>query len=125
MTVNNHTVISLFHILVTGPVFVYLAMKKYRNEPISTTWSLGLMVFLGIAWLYLLSKLWTYYKLTGSVTSAIQTGWIYSLHVLVIVPLLAWVLLLGNQLSSSVAGFTLFSIGSLAIVYHLFKLFMM
>jgi hypothetical protein len=109
---NVHTIISLFHILIFGTLFLYVGIKRDKIQK----WLFTLLFYLGIVVFF-----YHIYK----VYSKVKTGksyWIYLLHIIIIAPLLVWVGYNGKNTSRKYFEILLI-LGFASIGYHGYYLF--
>ncbi|AAC96498.1 hypothetical protein PBCV1_A130R [Paramecium bursaria Chlorella virus 1] len=100
--------VSIFHVLFTGPLFVYLGKVK-PQIPLVYHIILALGIALGIYFLYKI------------LIEKHKSPWIV-LHLLLFVPLLVWIGLMGTAAPPFLFSI-LVAIGCAAIGYHGIKLF--
>jgi hypothetical protein len=120
---NSHVMISLFHILVTGPLFIYLGYKAQTQSYAKIPLLVGI-IFVGFAFLYLLWKLYSGYD---GLMEMIRSGWIYLFHVLLVFPILLYIMV-GWYMRPSIPlhSFEIFCLvifGLLAVMFHVYKMF--
>jgi hypothetical protein len=109
---NYHNVISLFHIILFGGLFLYVGIKK-TNIP---NWLFTLLFYLGIVvFFYHIYKVYSKVKVGKSY-------WIYLLHIIIIAPLLVWVGYKGKNTSRKYFEILLI-LGFASIGYHGYYLF--
>jgi hypothetical protein len=110
MTLDKHTLISLFHVLFVGPLLLYVGMSKGDLSNVAL-WSI-LVVGIGVG-LFHLSKV---------ITLGLTRGWIYALHAFIFAPLIVYVGALGKN--SFIAAFSVLKMLAFATIgYHGLYLF--
>jgi hypothetical protein len=107
MAFDTHTIIHLFHILIVGPLFLYVGIKGTSIPPAMFPFLLGLGGFIIAYHSYLA------YKKYNLGTSA----WVNYIHIFIIGPLLVYI---GYQNENTSRKFfeILLMLGMAAIGYH-------
>lgn len=107
MKLDAHSIISLFHILFVGPLFLYVGIKATKIPKIMFPILLGLGAFIIVYHFYLA------YKKTKDGKSA----WVNYIHALIIGPLLVYIGYTGLDTSRKFFEI-LMMLGMAAIGYH-------
>ena len=107
--VHNHVIVQWLHVLVFGPLFIYLAIRRSSVKPIiyPIVFCIGILVIL-----------YHGYKMTKNP----RWGHIYLLHILVIAPSLLAIGYYKDKTNYMVYDYLLL-LGSAAIGYNLMKLY--
>jgi len=112
MKLDPYIIVSLFHILLVGPLFLYVAIKASNNPKWMFPFLLGLGAFIIVYHAYL-----GYKKIMLG-----KSAWVNYIHVLLVGPLLVYIGY--NGLDTSRKFFEmLMMLGMAAIGYHGYYLF--
>jgi hypothetical protein len=107
MMFDKHTIIHLFHILLVGPLFIYVGIKRETIPKQMFPFLLVLGVFITLYHIYL-----AYNKFKQG-----QSAWVNYIHFLIVGPLLVYI---GYQSLDTTRKFfeMLLLLGMAAIGYH-------
>ena len=104
---DKHTIIHLFHILLVGPLFIYVGIKRETIPKLMFPFLLVLGAFITLYHIYL-----AYNKLKQG-----QSAWVNYIHFLIIGPLLVYIGYQGLETSRKFFEILLL-LGMAAIGYH-------
>lgn len=107
MKLDAHSIVSLFHILLVGPLFLYVGIKATGIPKILFPILLGLGAFIMAYHFYL-----AYKKMSEG-----KSAWINYIHILIIGPLLVYIGYTGLNTSRKFFEI-LMMLGMAAIGYH-------
>ena len=107
MKLDAHTIISLFHVFLVGPLFLYVGIKAANNPKWMFPILLGLGAFIIVYHTYL-----GYKKVMGG-----KSAWVNYIHVLLVGPLLVYIGYNGLETSRKFFEM-LMMLGMAAIGYH-------
>jgi hypothetical protein len=104
---DKHTIIHLFHILLVGPLFIYVGIKRETIPKLMFPFLLVLGAFITLYHIYL-----AYNKLKQG-----QSAWVNYIHFLIIGPLLVYIGYKGLETTRKYFEMLLL-LGMAAIGYH-------
>lgn len=104
---DKHTIIHLFHILLIGPLFIYVGIKRETIPKLMFPFLLVLGAFITLYHIYL-----AYNKLKQG-----QSAWVNYIHFLIIGPLLVYIGYQGLETTRKYFEMLLL-LGMAAIGYH-------
>ena len=104
---DKHTIIHLFHILLVGPLFIYVGIKRETIPKLMFPFLLVLGAFITLYHIYL-----AYNKLKQG-----KSAWVNYIHFLIIGPLLVYIGYQGLETSRKFFEILLL-LGMAAIGYH-------
>ena len=104
---DKHTIIHLFHILLVGPLFIYVGIKRETIPKLMFPFLLVLGAFITLYHIYL-----AYNKLKQG-----QSAWVNYIHFLIIGPLLVYIGYQGLETSRKYFEMLLL-LGMATIGYH-------
>jgi hypothetical protein len=104
---DKHTIIHLFHILLVGPLFIYVGIKRETIPKLMFPFLLVLGAFITLYHIYL-----AYNKLKQG-----QSAWVNYIHFLIIGPLLVYIGYQGLETTRKYFEMLLL-LGMAAIGYH-------
>ena len=104
---DKHTIIHIFHILLVGPLFLYVGIKRETIPKLMFPFLLVLGAFITLYHIYL-----AYNKLKQG-----QSAWVNYIHFLIIGPLLVYIGYQGLETSRKFFEILLL-LGMAAIGYH-------
>ena len=107
MNFDKHTIIHLFHILLVGPLFLYVGIKRETIPKLMFPFLLVLGAFITVYHMYL-----AYNKFKHG-----QSAWVNYIHFLIIGPLLVYIGYQGLETSRKFFEILLL-LGMAAIGYH-------
>lgn len=107
MNFDKHTIIHLFHILLVGPLFIYVGIKRETIPKLMFPFLLVLGAFITLYHIYL-----AYNKLKQG-----QSAWVNYIHFLIIGPLLVYIGYQGLETTRKYFEMLLL-LGMAAIGYH-------
>jgi hypothetical protein len=107
MNFDKHTIIHLFHILLVGPLFLYVGIKRETIPKLMFPFLLVLGAFITLYHIYL-----AYNKLKQG-----QSAWVNYIHFLIIGPLLVYIGYQGLETTRKYFEMLLL-LGMAAIGYH-------
>jgi RsiW-degrading membrane proteinase PrsW (M82 family) len=102
--------IKYAHILLTGPVLIYIGLMKPKNK-----WIYKILLFFG-----LLLLVFFFYHIISTKTTPYHV-WLY-IHLILFIPLLIWIGIKKDQ-SPKILFSLIIAIGCAAIGYHAIRLF--
>ena len=107
MNFDKHTIIHLFHILLVGPLFIYVGIKRETIPKLMFPFLLVLGAFITVYHMYL-----AYNKFKQG-----QSAWVNYIHFLIIGPLLVYIGYQGLETTRKYFEMLLL-LGMAAIGYH-------
>ena len=114
---NKHIILSLFHVLLVSPLFIYVGVQRASPD-------MPEILFNGLIGLSIALFLYHFYRGYSNWRAGSSTLWINLIHIVLIAPLLLWIGYYGKN-TSRIAFEMLLMLGFSALGYHLYSLFIM